>query len=136
MGVPDAALRIAALFGLQDEAVALVEIDEVGGGGAVELFEDHRFINHIGVRLLVRGAGLRSRNLDEVAQLRQEECVIGTFRGGRSIPSGYEGLGSIRQGRLSLLWDQLRMLFVKPLFHGIAQFFSRCQDVSEFLVGD
>jgi hypothetical protein len=88
---------IAALFGFQNEAATLIQIDEICGGRAVKLFEYHGFVDHIRVRVFIGCAGVRPDDSNEVTQLRQEERIVGAFRGRGSFPARDEVVGSARQ---------------------------------------
>ena len=66
----------AALLGFEHEAVALVEIDALGGDGAVAgLFLDDA-LEDVVVGLMGGGRRVRMGKTQEIAELRQEERII------------------------------------------------------------
>jgi hypothetical protein len=82
--------RIAALLGFEDEAASAVEVDEVGGGGTVEFLELYGFVDDVGVESFVGLTGVGAREVEEVAEFREEERQVGRFGGGGQLPTGDE----------------------------------------------
>jgi len=85
------------LFGLEDEAAAAVEVDAAGGGAAVGVVERHGALEDVGVGLGVGAGGIGARHLQHVAQLGEEELVVGAFgslRAGPTLDKGVEGRGN------------------------------------------
>ena len=81
--LPLAAHRVglAALLSLQHEGVAAIEVDPPGRA----ICPSHRALEHI-VVLFGDGAGrLGSGHADNVAQLRQEQGIVGAFRAAHPV---------------------------------------------------
>src|SRR5690606_31414463 len=83
----------ARLFGLEDEAAALVQVDAQGGGEALRLAAADAALEHV-VVLGRRVAGrVRARQVQRPAQLGQEHLIVGAFgAAARLAPAGDEGL--------------------------------------------
>jgi hypothetical protein len=79
-----AGIPIGALLGLQYEAAALVEVDEVAGirNARYGLFK------YVGVGLFIVGLGLRPLHLQDVAQLVKERVRVGTLGATAGLPLG------------------------------------------------
>ena len=75
---------IVVFLGLQDEASALVQVDELRGLFASRLAERHRTFEPICLRVV------RARNLKQVAQLAEERLADRPLRGGSVRPPGEE----------------------------------------------
>jgi hypothetical protein len=76
----------AALFGLQDETTALVEIDKASAGKTRGVTKRYGALEDVVILAIVRHGGVWPRDLQVVAQLGEEECVVRPFRCGRVLP--------------------------------------------------
>ena len=85
--LPRVHVRVAALFGLQYEAAAAVQIDAAGRA----VGQRHRFFEHVRVRRVVGRGRMRPLDLQHVAQLGEEELVVGALRRSGGLPAGDEG---------------------------------------------
>lgn len=59
------------------------------------------FFEDVGVQMVFRALGVRARDLKEVAEFGEEECVVGAFGGSGLLPALYEALR--RQGHGSII---------------------------------
>jgi hypothetical protein len=73
------ALNCLGLFGFADEAIAFVEIDEIGGGGAIGFGAFDAAVEDVGVFCIVRNGGIRFGDAEEIAKFGEEQLVIGAF---------------------------------------------------------
>lgn len=80
-----------ALFGLQDEATALVEVDAARTGRAVAVVEGHAPLEDVGVVPIVGRGGFRARRVEEIAEFGQKELAVGPLRRPGGFPAFYEG---------------------------------------------
>ena len=76
LAAPALLVGLAALLGLQHEGVAAVEVDAAGRAVAPL----HRPLENVVVGFGARAGGIGPRHADDVAQLRQEERVVGPLR--------------------------------------------------------
>jgi hypothetical protein len=90
------ALLVAALLGFEREAAALVEIDAAGAAGAVGVAEGDGALEDVGVAGVVGLARVRTRDVQEIAEFREEELIVGALGGGRALSARYEGGDAIR----------------------------------------
>ncbi len=79
-----------ALFGFEDEVVAAVEVDEIGGGGAVGCGDGDGAVEDVVVFGVVGGGGVGMGELEEVAEFGEEELVVGAFGAAGGVPAGEE----------------------------------------------
>ena len=85
--------RIRALLGLQHEALAPVEVDAAGTGGAIAVVESHGAFEDIGIGGIVRQGRVRPRHAQHIAQLGKEKLIVGAFGRARFLPAGDESGG-------------------------------------------
>ena len=77
------------MLGFEDEAAALVEVDAAGGWRAVGVDEHDAAFEDVGVGIVVVVAdGLGTGDGEEVAELAEEEGVVGSVRRRRKATSG------------------------------------------------
>jgi hypothetical protein len=83
LGVPG----VGALLGLEQEAAALVEIDEPGGVGAVGVVELRVALEDVGVLGGIAGLGIGVGHVEDVAEIAQEAVFVGALgaAGGRPL---------------------------------------------------
>ena len=79
---------VAALLGLQHEAAAAIEVDAL----RCTMRQRHGFLEDIGVVGPVGCGGVRARDVEEVAQLRKEELVVGALGRAGGLPACDEGV--------------------------------------------
>ena len=84
----------AHLLGFEHEAAALVTVDEAEALRAVAMRELHAALEHVGVVAGVVAGGVGFGRAEQVAQLGDEELVVGALRARSSDPAGDEGLGT------------------------------------------
>ena len=77
-----------ALLGFEDEAAALVEVDAAGAGGAVAVMKGDAALEDVGVVGVVGRGRVGPRNAEQIAELGEEELVVGTLRRRRTRTSG------------------------------------------------
>ena len=64
---------MAALFGFEDEAAPLVEIDEAGAGGGRGMAEGNGPLKDVVVLAVVGDGGIGSGDIEVVAEFGEEE---------------------------------------------------------------
>lgn len=79
--------RVAALLGFKDEVGAAVEVDAALRGGAVEVVEGDGFFEDVGVAVVFSAGGIGAGNVEEVAELGEEELVVGALGGSGLTPA-------------------------------------------------
>ena len=79
---------VAALFGLQHEAAAAVEVDPL----RCTMRQRHGLLEDIGVVGPVGCGGVRARDVEDIAQLGKEELVVGVLGRAGGLPACDEGL--------------------------------------------
>ena len=79
-------VRLAALFGLKDEAVALVAVDAAKALGAVTIVLKHPAFEHVIVVRVVGAASIRRGNTDQRAQAVDEALRVRQLRPARIAP--------------------------------------------------
>jgi len=79
---------VTALPGLQHEAAAAVEVDPFGGA----MRQRHGLLEDIGVVGSVGHRRIRPRDIEDVAQLRKEELVVGALGRAGGFPARDEWL--------------------------------------------
>ena len=85
---------LAALLGLQDEALAAVQVDTAHAGGAVAMAARHCTLKHVLVPRVVCYGGVRPRDLQEIAKFRKKQLLIGPLRSFGLRPAAQEiGVG-------------------------------------------
>ncbi len=84
-----------ALFGFQDEVAAMVEVDEIGGGGTIGMGHGDGAVENVAVFGLIGSGGIGVGDLKEVAEFREEKLVVCAFGTACGLPSGEE-CGKIR----------------------------------------
>ena len=84
--------RAAGLLGLADEAAAAVEVDEAVVGAAVGLADDDAALEHVGVVAGVVPRRVGARQTEDLAQLGEEELVVGALAAAGALPAGDEGV--------------------------------------------
>jgi hypothetical protein len=72
-----------ALFGFEDEAAAFVEVDVAVGLGAVWILENDLSVEDVGVLVVVGARGVGTGDFEDVAQLAEEEAIVGAFGAAR-----------------------------------------------------
>ena len=108
----------AALLGFKHEAAMLVEIDPAATMAAFAIGLVDQTLEHIGVQLAVRTRRVRPGDADDVAQLRQEQHVIGTLLSASLIaPAGDEAVNRLlahrRKPRRPRRYSQLRITAIE-----------------------
>jgi hypothetical protein len=83
---------------LADEGPALVEIDEAGGGGSVGGLEADRLVEDVVVAGVFGSGRLGPGNAEEIAELGEEELVVGPFAAGAGAPAGGRSCGGVLMG--------------------------------------
>ena len=94
---------VRALFGLEDEAPALVQVDVAGGGGAVAVVEDDASLEDVGVLVVFGLGGFGPLDAEDGAEFGEEKLVVGAFGRARGPPPGDEcvdglGVGNVGGG--------------------------------------
>lgn len=87
-------LPFDALLGFEDEAAAFVEVNAAIGLGAVGVGEDDAALEDVGVDVIVGARGVGVWDVEDIAQLAEEQGVIrslGTARGGPTVEEGLDG---------------------------------------------
>jgi hypothetical protein len=106
-----------ALLGLQDEAAAFVEIDAADGDVAVAVVHGDGALEDVGVVAIVGDGWLGTGDLEEIAEFREEQRLIGPLGGAGLFPALYKvanrGLvvgGELLQAKVSRvnLWEVYR----------------------------
>ena len=97
--------EVGALFGFEDEAAGLVEIQVTGSGRTVGFLVGDGAFEDVAVFGVVRPGGFRVRDVEDViAKLREEETVVGFLGAAGLFPTGDEGgddfRGQVRHGEL------------------------------------
>ncbi len=87
---------IAALLGLEHEAIALAEVDPLDRRRSVRVREWDGALEDVGILLVVRTGGIRPGDVEEITQLVQEHRVVGTLRGARGFPAPEEPVNRTR----------------------------------------
>ena len=87
-----------SLLGLEDEVVTLVEVEVDGGGVAVFLGAGEGAVDDVGVVLVVFDGGIGAVDTEEVAELGEEERVVGTLGRAGVLPTGDEGFDVVSHG--------------------------------------
>src|SRR3546814_502153 len=101
---------LGALLGLQHEAAALVEVDEVGAVGPLDAAHLHPPLEDVGVALLGLDRRLGLRRADEVAKLGQEELVVRALAAagrGPALDKGFDGRLGIGHAVTRRVWRSL-----------------------------
>ena len=80
----------AALLGFEHKAVMAIEIDKAGAGRAVGVVEPYGVLEHVSVAIDLAAGGIRVRQAERVAQLDQEQLVVGPLRRRRVLPARNE----------------------------------------------
>ena len=78
--------RSAALLGFEDEAAALVKIDEPGAGEACRVMEGNGAFKYVVVLEVIGGGGIGPGDFEEVAEFGEEESVICPLGSARVVP--------------------------------------------------
>ena len=93
--------RVGTLFGFQDEAAPLVEVDAAGAllGPVVE---GDGALQHVLVLGGLVGGGVWLRHANQVAEVLEEEAVVSALGSAGFLPAGCEV--EVSQGRNSL-WE-------------------------------
>ncbi len=78
--------KVRSLFGFQDEAAALVKIDE-SAGRTVIVKELDRPLENVVVGSIVRLSGTWLGDAENLGELDQEELIIGALRRARVFPA-------------------------------------------------
>ena len=87
-----------ALFGLGEEAAGFVEVDEAGGGAAVGFLVGDGALEDVEVLGVFRTGGFGMRDVEDlVAELGEEEGVVGFFRTAGFFPTRNEGVDGLRR---------------------------------------
>jgi hypothetical protein len=84
---------LAALLGFENEVVLLVEIDEAAGEGAVGVADFDGFVEDVGVEVFDALRGLGAVDAEEVAELGEEELIVGALGAVGLMPAFNEALG-------------------------------------------
>lgn len=79
----------------EDEAAALVEVDPAVGLRAVGVDEDDAAFEDVGVVIIFRHGRSRARDIEQLAELAEEELVIGAFGAAGFGPAVDEGLDGV-----------------------------------------
>ena len=74
------------MLGFENEAAAFVEVDAAGGDGAVALVELDVALEDVGVLRDVGLGGLGLGDSELIAELREEQAVVGPLGGGGFLP--------------------------------------------------
>ncbi len=83
---------LGALLGLQHEAAALVEVDEVGRGRTVQASGRDLALEDVGIFALGLDGRIGGRDVDQRAELAQEHLTIRPLAAARRAPARDEGL--------------------------------------------
>lgn len=89
-----------ALFGLEHEMPAPVEIDEAAAAGAIGGDAGDGALEDIAVFRRIGRGGIGPRHVEEVAELAEEEGVIGPLGGAGGLPAGDEQVDGVRHGEI------------------------------------
>jgi hypothetical protein len=84
-------VRVGALFRLQNEAAAFVQIDEADGVPIAAVEQDGLALEHVLIALRIARLRVRMRNSEHVAEIEQEGVFVRPLRGGGILPFGREG---------------------------------------------
>jgi len=79
------------LLRFENETAAFVEVNEARAGQAARVTEGDGTLEYVLVMTVVAYGGMGSGNLQEVAELGEEELVVGAFGGGGVLPATEEG---------------------------------------------
>lgn len=79
------------MFGFADEVGGFVEVDVVGGGGAVGVDAGDGAVEDVVVAFGIGGGGVGARDAEDVAEFGEEHLVVGALGGSGILPAGDEG---------------------------------------------
>jgi hypothetical protein len=80
-----------ALLGFVDEAPGFVEVDVIGGGGAVRVDAGDGAVEDVAVLRGIGRGGVGARDADDVAEFGEEHLVVRPLGGTGGFPAGDEG---------------------------------------------
>src|SRR5690242_18945308 len=83
-------MGLNVLIGFEDEMGSLAKDDEVGGGGAIGVGGGDGAIEDVVVFGIVGSGGVGEGEVEEVAQFREEELVVGAFGAAGGLPASGE----------------------------------------------
>jgi hypothetical protein len=87
--------RVAALLGFEDEVGSALEADASLGDGVVKIAEDDGLLEDVGIAVVFGLGGVGTGDFEEVAELGEEDLVVGTLGGGGVLPAGEERVRGI-----------------------------------------
>ena len=85
------------MLGFIDEMPGLVEVDVIGGGGAVGIDPGDGAVEDVAVLRGLGCGGVRAWDADDVAEFGEEHLVVRPLGGPGGFPAGDEG-GDLRGG--------------------------------------
>ena len=96
-----------ALLGFTNEGSAFVEVDAAEGLGAVWVLEDDAAFEDVGVGIVFGARGVRVGDGEDVAELAEEEGVVGALGAAGVLPAideGLDGEGGHVRGEWGEIW--------------------------------